>query len=335
MSELRMSNSIMSKATMTPTVEATSNSGVDSSGSKTHCGKINLISRKYSTSMAIQSSNAHTSMQQVSDKCLSAQHCCRQLPCLSTADVSHGMNCSCSSYHQVHHTANHHPPITVSSNCPMETSTKLCKGADLCDSCRTYNNKLNSSDILNKVPNESVSSLVPVESSITDDTNNTSSTMSVLFDMINNQIHHLQPTRNKLAAKSEFSVGSRRTRSSASAAAATAATTAAWVNTLIMVAFLLQQQLLFICPPCYARSSTIINAGNPDAKRLYDDLLSNYNKLVRPVVNTSDPLQVMIKLKLSQLIDVVSNLLLSKYLLFECSNLHKTRVADISELVFC
>lgn len=48
-------------------------------------------------------------------------------------------------------------------------------------------------------------------------------------------------------------------------------------------------------------------AGNPDAKRLYDDLLSNYNKLVRPVVNTSDVLRVCIKLKLSQLIDVVRN----------------------------
>ena len=47
-------------------------------------------------------------------------------------------------------------------------------------------------------------------------------------------------------------------------------------------------------------------SGNPDAKRLYDDLLSNYNKLVRPVVNTTDPLTVRIKLKLSQLIDVVS-----------------------------
>lgn len=47
--------------------------------------------------------------------------------------------------------------------------------------------------------------------------------------------------------------------------------------------------------------------GNPDAKRLYDDLLSNYNKLVRPVVNTSDVLKVSIKLKLSQLIDVVSH----------------------------
>lgn len=48
-------------------------------------------------------------------------------------------------------------------------------------------------------------------------------------------------------------------------------------------------------------------SGNPDAKRLYDDLLSNYNKLVRPVVNVTDALTVKIKLKLSQLIDVVSS----------------------------
>ncbi|XP_061377715.1 acetylcholine receptor subunit alpha-like [Danaus plexippus] len=47
-----------------------------------------------------------------------------------------------------------------------------------------------------------------------------------------------------------------------------------------------------------------VAAGNPDAKRLYDDLLSNYNKLVRPVVNNTDVLRVCIKLKLSQLIDV-------------------------------
>ena len=54
------------------------------------------------------------------------------------------------------------------------------------------------------------------------------------------------------------------------------------------------------------RCEGVINTGNPDAKRLYDDLLSNYNKLVRPVQNTTDPLTVRIKLKLSQLIDVVS-----------------------------
>ena len=44
---------------------------------------------------------------------------------------------------------------------------------------------------------------------------------------------------------------------------------------------------------------------NPDAKRLFDDLLSSYNKLVRPVMNVTDAVTVKFKLKLSQLIDVV------------------------------
>eukprot|EP00095_Tigriopus_kingsejongensis_P004180 maker-scaffold47_size466558-snap-gene-3.40 protein:Tk04180 transcript:maker-scaffold47_size466558-snap-gene-3.40-mRNA-1 annotation:"acetylcholine receptor subunit alpha-like" len=62
--------------------------------------------------------------------------------------------------------------------------------------------------------------------------------------------------------------------------------------------------LVSFCFPTVVHGRTLLNAGNPDAKRLYDDLLSNYNKLVRPVVNTTDPLTVRIKLKLSQLIDV-------------------------------
>ncbi|CAH0553706.1 unnamed protein product [Brassicogethes aeneus] len=50
-----------------------------------------------------------------------------------------------------------------------------------------------------------------------------------------------------------------------------------------------------LSPPCWA---------NPDAKRLYDDLLSNYNRLIRPVGNNSDRLTVKMGLRLSQLIDV-------------------------------
>lgn len=46
--------------------------------------------------------------------------------------------------------------------------------------------------------------------------------------------------------------------------------------------------------------------SNQDAKRLYDDLLSNYNRLIRPVGNNSDRLTVKMGLRLSQLIDVVS-----------------------------
>jgi len=48
----------------------------------------------------------------------------------------------------------------------------------------------------------------------------------------------------------------------------------------------------------------VLSNGNPDAKRLFDDLLSSYNKLVRPVINVTDAVTVKFKLKLSQLIDV-------------------------------
>jgi hypothetical protein len=51
--------------------------------------------------------------------------------------------------------------------------------------------------------------------------------------------------------------------------------------------------------------------ANPEAKRLYDDLLSNYNRLIRPVGNNSDRLTVKMGLRLSQLIDVVSTELCS------------------------
>lgn len=47
-----------------------------------------------------------------------------------------------------------------------------------------------------------------------------------------------------------------------------------------------------------------VSMANPDAKRLYDDLLSNYNKLIRPVGNSTDRLTVKMGLKLSQIIGV-------------------------------
>lgn len=45
--------------------------------------------------------------------------------------------------------------------------------------------------------------------------------------------------------------------------------------------------------------------ANPDTKRLYDDLLSNYNRLIRPVINNTETLTVRLGLKLSQLIEMV------------------------------
>lgn len=50
--------------------------------------------------------------------------------------------------------------------------------------------------------------------------------------------------------------------------------------------------------------------GNPDAKRLYDDLLSNYNRLIRPVPSNNDTIVVKLGLRLSQLIDLVSHCIL-------------------------
>ncbi|TKR92628.1 hypothetical protein L596_007246 [Steinernema carpocapsae] len=44
--------------------------------------------------------------------------------------------------------------------------------------------------------------------------------------------------------------------------------------------------------------------SNKDAARLFEDLLADYNKLVRPVDNNSETLVVKFKLKLSQLLDV-------------------------------
>ncbi|KAL1428584.1 hypothetical protein MTO96_002946 [Rhipicephalus appendiculatus] len=60
---------------------------------------------------------------------------------------------------------------------------------------------------------------------------------------------------------------------------------------------LLVAALLALCAPRCC-------LGNPDAKRLYDDLMSSYNRLIRPVSNNSDRLTVRMGLKLSQLIDV-------------------------------
>ena len=48
-----------------------------------------------------------------------------------------------------------------------------------------------------------------------------------------------------------------------------------------------------------------IGEANPDAKRLYDDLLSNYNRLIRPVSNHTEKVTVKLGLRLSQLVDLV------------------------------
>ena len=50
-------------------------------------------------------------------------------------------------------------------------------------------------------------------------------------------------------------------------------------------------------------------SSNHDARRLYDDLLrkNRYNRLIRPVGNSTDILTVKMGLKLAQVLDVVSD----------------------------
>lgn len=74
------------------------------------------------------------------------------------------------------------------------------------------------------------------------------------------------------------------------------------VFTLISSRMFMLFFLLVLC-------STQGNQGNDDAKRLYDDLINGYNSLIRPVGNNSDRLTVKMGLRLSQLIDVVSDLI--------------------------
>ena len=71
-----------------------------------------------------------------------------------------------------------------------------------------------------------------------------------------------------------------------------------------MSGHLLQMAVLLM-----AALTNMMSLASPDAKRLYDDLLrkSGYNKLIRPVGNTSDTLTVKLGLRLTQIIDVVSS----------------------------
>lgn len=66
-----------------------------------------------------------------------------------------------------------------------------------------------------------------------------------------------------------------------------------------------QQVLVYIVSRalCFSLDPTSFEA-NPSTKRLYDDLLANYNRLIRPVVNNSETLTVWLGLKVSQLIEV-------------------------------
>lgn len=66
-----------------------------------------------------------------------------------------------------------------------------------------------------------------------------------------------------------------------------------------------------------------VSEGSDDARRLYYDLLTGrkYNKLIRPVGNSSQKLNVKMGIRLSQLIDIVSTLILCVvYLMFQVTS---------------
>ena len=65
---------------------------------------------------------------------------------------------------------------------------------------------------------------------------------------------------------------------------------------------------MFLCINVWIVSLFTIISGNHDAKRLYDNLLrkQKYNKLVRPVERENITLTVKVGLRMSQILEVVS-----------------------------
>lgn len=57
---------------------------------------------------------------------------------------------------------------------------------------------------------------------------------------------------------------------------------------------------------CYYPFLLTVSQQGENQRRLYRELLKNYNRLERPVVNDSQPLVVELQLSLLQIIDVVS-----------------------------
>ena len=295
------------------------------SGSDRQNENMYLTSRKAFSSKASDQSGPQI-MQQVSDKCQSVQQLrCRRRKmqqqqfrsgCFQTQNIK-----SSNSSRFTREMKNTHVLRSISP--PNSSFVKICNHQDArCHPGRTRNVKLAKClQIKSEVPKNLNMHAVKYNDrywenyeSCEDKTGSSCSTPETL-DMTKSDINSIKRRQTSLNDKVSSPVGYRIKRLRTPSATAAAATTTAWVNTLI-ISWLIVQELFLVCPPCHARSTTAINAGNPDAKRLYDDLLSNYNKLVRPVVNTTDALQVMIKLKLSQLIDVVSNIIIPSILSF-------------------
>jgi hypothetical protein len=81
-------------------------------------------------------------------------------------------------------------------------------------------------------------------------------------------------------------------------------TTVKWLKSLssqVVITFIINALLVFLWNPGLVGVS-----ANPDAKRLYDDLLSNYNRLIRPVINHTEKVTVKLGVSLSQIVELVS-----------------------------
>ena len=86
----------------------------------------------------------------------------------------------------------------------------------------------------------------------------------------------------------------------------TNSTTVKWLKSLssqVVITFIVNVLLVF---DCVWNPGLVGVSANPDAKRLYDDLLSNYNRLIRPVINHTEKVTVKLGVSLSQIVELVS-----------------------------
>ena len=299
----------MTTSAFTPNIYASCIDGEDVRCSKQHGKTYSTIRKSFTLSTA---KSRPEIMQQVLGKnCQSVQECHKKIQHRVAYSLTRGMNDQRFSQLQIHPKKIKHVPHTTSfsnnNTTPQSFSLYNSKKVRYFPS-RTKNGIQKRIQEEIKVPNKFNMHVSSNKNDIEMESNvnfTGSNSMPELQEAVTKKENNLQNRRNTSNKKASSTLGFRIKRLRTSPATEAAATTTAWVNTLI-IGWLVVQELFLVCPPCDARSTTAINAGNPDAKRLYDDLLSNYNKLVRPVVNTTDALQVMIKLKLSQLIDVVS-----------------------------
>lgn len=77
-----------------------------------------------------------------------------------------------------------------------------------------------------------------------------------------------------------------------------------WLKSLssqVVITFVLNLLLVF---DCVWNPGLVGVSANPDAKRLYDDLLSNYNRLIRPVINHTEKVTVKLGVSLSQIVEL-------------------------------